>query len=153
MSDTLHIKVLYVDDEVSNLEAFKAAYRRCFTVLVASSAKEAGEILSNEEIHVLITDQKMPIATGTQLLEKAIEKYPDQSRIILSAYTDNESIISAFQKGLIHRFVLKPYDEEELKGIIQTAFETYRLKKIKNQLYLEWLTNQKELELLKKHKA
>ena len=153
MNDTLKIKVLYVDDEISNLEAFKASFRRHFTILIARSAKEAGEILSSEEIHVLITDQKMPVTTGTQLLETAIEKYPDQSRIILSAYTDNESIMTAFQKGLIHRFVLKPYNEEELKSIIQTAFETYKLKKIKNQLYLEWLNNQKELELLKKEQG
>ena len=152
MSDTLKIKVLYVDDEESNLGAFKASFRRDFTILTASSAKEAREILSSQEIHVLITDQKMPITTGTQLLETAIENYPDQARIILSAYTDNESIVDAFQKGLIHRFVLKPFNEDELREIILSAYETYNLKKIKNQLYQEWLMNQKELDLFQKKK-
>lgn len=150
MTEALHINVLYVDDEPHNLESFRASFRRHFTVFTAQSAKEAEQVLAKEEIHVIITDQKMPVTTGAQLLEKAIEKNPDQSRIILSAYTDNEAVINAFQKGLIHRFILKPFNQEELISIILTGYETYNLKKIKNKLYQDWLETQKQIELLKK---
>ena len=101
---TQNMNVLYVDDEVNNLIGFKANFRRYYNIFTASSAKEAEEILADNEIHVLITDQKMPETLGTELLERAITKYPDQVRILLSAQTDAVTVIDAFQKGLLLRF-------------------------------------------------
>jgi response regulator RpfG family c-di-GMP phosphodiesterase len=144
------IRVLYVDDEVSNLTGFKANFRRYYTVFTASSAKEAEEILAANEIHVLITDQKMPETAGTQLLESAIIKYPEQTRILLTAYADNEAIIDAFQKGLMYRYILKPYKPDELKEVIDLSYEIYSLKRIKEALYKEWVKTQEEISLLKK---
>jgi DNA-binding NtrC family response regulator len=108
-------------------------------VFTATSAKEAEEILATNDIHVLITDQKMPETLGTELLESAIVKYPDQARILLSAYADSVTVIDAFQKGLLVRFVLKPYNPDELKKVIDTSHEVYTLNKIKNSLYKEWM--------------
>jgi len=145
-----NINILFVDDEVGNLVGFKAFFRRHYNIFTAISAKEAEEILAENEIHILITDQKMPGTVGTELLESAISKYPDQVRILLSAYADSISVIDAFQKGLMLRYVSKPYNSDELKEIIDNSYEVYTLNKIKNSLYKEWLKTQQDIELLKK---
>ncbi len=147
---TQNINVLYVDDEVNNLVGFKANFRRHYNIFTAISAKEAELVLAANEIHVLITDQKMPETHGTELLENAVVKYPDQARVLLSAYADSVTVIDAFQKGLLLRFVLKPYNPDELKKIIDSSYEVYTLNKIKSSLYKEWVKTQEEIELLKK---
>ncbi|MES2679563.1 MAG: response regulator [Bacteroidota bacterium] len=141
--------VLYVDDEGNNLEVFKGNFRRHYNVFTAGSADEARIILSTREIHVLITDQKMPVTIGTQLLEEAIKVYPQQTRILLTAYAESEAILDAFQRGLIFKYVLKPYVPEKLKEIIDSAYKVYQLKQIKEQLYREWVRTQEELNLLR----
>ena len=102
---TQKINVLYVDDESNNLIGFKANFRRHYNIFTAISAKEAEEVLATNEIHILITDQRMPNTVGTELLESAIIKYPDQVRILLSAQADSVTVIDAFQKGLLLRYV------------------------------------------------
>lgn len=143
------IQVLYVDDQVNNLEGFRANFRRVYTVFTASSVDEAKQILSDNEIHVLIADQKMPGTLGTELLEDAIKEYPHQVRIMLTAYTDKEAIVDAFQKGLIYRYIFKPYNPDELKALIDNAYEIYALKQLKDNLYNEWLRTQEELEMIR----
>lgn len=149
MSKEPTINVLYVDDESVNLIGFKANFRRYYNVFTALSAVEAKEILATTEIHVLITDQRMPHTIGTKLLEDTIQEYPQQSRILLTAYADNESLIDAFKKGLLYKFVLKPYDSLELKEIIDAAYEFYSLNRLKDNLYKEWLKTQEDFILLK----
>jgi two-component system, response regulator PhcR len=138
------IRVLYVDDELNNLEAFKAAFRREFEIFTAISAVEASRILKDETIHVLICDQRMPETTGTQLLADAVKKYPDQVRILLTAYSDIEALIEAVNYGLIFKYLKKPWDENELRESIASAYEHF--------LYLDELKNAAETlrELLKK---
>ncbi len=145
------IQVLYVDDEINNLESFKANFRKLYKVHTALSADEAKVILSQNEIAVLITDQKMPGTTGTQLLEQAVQEFPMQTRIMLTAYSDKDSVFDAFHKGLIYRYILKPWQTEELKEIIDNAYEIYCLNKVKENLYQEWLKTNRELETLKKN--
>lgn len=147
------IKVLYVDDEMHNLESFKAGFRKHYQIYTAISAIVAREILSIEDIHILITDQKMPGTTGAQLLEEAVKVNPKQIRIMLTAFADNQAILDAFQKGLVFRYVLKPWDADALKKVIDQAFEVYKLNRIKELLYEEWSAAQIELELLKQKKT
>jgi response regulator RpfG family c-di-GMP phosphodiesterase len=75
------INVLYVDDEENNLEAFKASFRRYFNIFTATSVDAGKEVLKEHEIQILITDQRMPGALGTDLLAQAVQDYPDQIRI------------------------------------------------------------------------
>lgn len=95
MNDKI-INVLYVDDEQQNLISFTAAFRKDFNVFTALSAKESDSILINNQIHVLITDQRMPNTLGTELLSHVVSKYPYQSRILLTGFTDIEALIDAF---------------------------------------------------------
>ncbi len=126
--------VLYVDDEVNNLEAFKAAFRRDFSVFLASSAEEARQIMAQHEIAVLVTDQRMPAEKGTQLLRKAVETYPNQIRILVTAYSDMEAIISAVNEGYIFKYHKKPWDEEALRNSLHEACKNYKhLKELKEK--------------------
>jgi len=93
--------ILYVDDEPNNLTVFRSTFRRSFKVHVADSAKEALEFLENteDEIPLIVTDQRMPETTGVQFLEKVVEKYPETIRMILTGFSDVEAIIQAINKG------------------------------------------------------
>ncbi len=148
MQENKEIRVLFVDDEAANLNGFKANFRRHYTVFTAFSAAEARKIIAENEIHVLITDQKMPETLGTELLEAMVKEYPHQERIMLTAYSDSQAILDAFQKGQIYRYVLKPYDPEELKKLIDEAYKLYTLKRVKEKLFEEWKKNNDELNRL-----
>ena len=101
MKSQVTINVLYVDDEENNLISFKASFRRYFSIFTANSAIEAQEILSKNIIHVLITDQRMPETLGTELLAKAAKDYPDQTRVLLTAFTDIEALKDADRKSVV----------------------------------------------------
>lgn len=123
------IKVLYVDDEINNLNSFKANFRRFFEVYIADSAEEGRKILKNNEIHVLITDQRMPIQNGVQFLESIIKLNPLTIRIILTGYTDLETVVEAINKGQIYKYIIKPFDMDELISTIESAYDLYMFRK------------------------
>lgn len=117
------ISILYVDDEANNLIAFRAVFRTKYTIFTALSGLEGLDILSENNIHIIITDQRMPNMTGVEFLEEVIEKYPTPIRILLTGYTDMSAIIDAVNKGSIFRYLNKPWDEEELEAVIEKAYE------------------------------
>jgi CheY-like chemotaxis protein len=127
-------RILYVDDEVDNLIIFKAAFRRYYEVFTASSAREGMELLKNNEIHILITDQRMPEITGVEFLETIIADYPEIIRMILTGFSDVEAIIQAINKGRVYQYITKPWDVDELKITIDNAIESFRLKSENKQL-------------------
>lgn len=118
------INVLYVDDELNNLQSFHAAFRRSFTIYTALSAKEAEVILDNvNDIHVLITDQRMPETLGTELLEDAVKKYPKQIRIIVTAYPEDKDVQEAEKMQLIFGVLAKPWNADELQALIIEGYD------------------------------
>ncbi|MBI2269858.1 MAG: response regulator [Bacteroidetes bacterium] len=123
------IKVLYVDDEANNLISFKANYRKFYDIHTAGSAEEARKILRSNDIHIIITDQLMPNTTGVQFLESIIEEHPYPMRMILSAYADIEAVIEAVNKGQIYKYIMKPFQAEELKKTIDNAYSHYAFRK------------------------
>jgi response regulator RpfG family c-di-GMP phosphodiesterase len=123
------INVLYVDDEENNLIAFKANFRRFFNIHTAISAKDAFEILKTNSIHVLITDQRMPETLGTELLAQAVKDFPDQTRILLTGYSDIEALKDAVNRGQIFRYLQKPWNTDDLKKTIEDSFMVYQFKK------------------------
>ncbi len=129
--------VLYIDDEESNLRIFKAAFKHHYKIFIAKSGMEGIEVLKNEEIHLIITDQRMPKMTGVEFLEKIIPDHPDPIRIIITGFADIEDIVRALNKCGIHRYIVKPWNREELKLTIDKALETYQLKKDNGNLLAE----------------
>lgn len=123
------ISILYVDDEMINLLSFRAVYRSKYNILTAISGAEGLEILDKNEVHIVITDQRMPNMTGVEFLEKVIESHPAPIRILLTGYTDMSAIIAAVNKGNIYHYLNKPWDDKEMSRIIEEAYDVY-LKKI-----------------------
>lgn len=121
--------ILCVDDEVDNVEALERLFRKKYKVLKATSGPMALEILDQypNEITVIITDQRMPLMTGVQMLEKAIEKHPRPIRLLLTGYTDLESVIEAVNKGQISRYLTKPWDPVDLQQTVDQAVERFVL--------------------------
>jgi response regulator RpfG family c-di-GMP phosphodiesterase len=152
MEQDSKIKVLYVDDEENNLIAFKASFRRDFTIFTAISAIAAKDILAENEINVLITDQRMPVTTGSELLAEVVKQYPDQIRILLTGFSDIDALKDAINLGQIYCYLQKPWDEEELRSTIKKAFEIYRLKREQEELTQKLFTSNEQLEFYLRQK-
>lgn len=128
------IRVLFVDDEENNLKAFKASFRREMDVLLADSGLSALEILDREEVHVIVSDQRMPGMTGSEFLTIARERHPRVMRMLLTGYADLEAVVEAVNKGGIYAYATKPWDENDLRLRIHQAFEIQQLRGEKDRL-------------------
>jgi len=148
MSSEASISVLYVDDEIHNLNAFKASFRRLFNVFIAESAVEGRKILETQEIHIIITDQRMPITTGIEFLESIIPDFPEPIRILLTGYADINAVIDAINRGQVYKYIQKPWMEDDLRINIEKAFEIYSLRKENRELTESLLLANKQLEFL-----
>ena len=127
-------RMLVVDDEPDNLDLLYRTFRRSFKVLRAESGTEALKVLSEEgEVAVIISDQRMPQMKGTEFLSKTVPDFPDTVRIILTGFTDVEDLVDAINAGQVYRYITKPWDPEELKGVVNRASETYDLIKQQNE--------------------
>jgi len=121
------IKILYVDDEPDNLVGFKASLRFHYQVITAINVPQALACLNNHpDIKVVFCDQRMPDKTGVEFFEEIRVSYPLPVRILITAYTDIESIINAINKGNIYRFVKKPWVEAEIISAIEEANKFYQ---------------------------
>jgi DNA-binding NtrC family response regulator len=115
--------LLYVDDEAPNVNLFRRWFDSELTLLTASSAKEALEILEREDVGVVVTDQRMPEMTGIELLAVVATKYPNVSRVLLTAYSDRDMLLAAIQRGQVHDYVLKPWEGKELAIRLRRAID------------------------------
>lgn len=124
MSDK--IKILYIDDEPDNLVGFKASLRFHYQVITAINVPQALACLNNHpDIKIVFCDQRMPDKTGVEFFEEIRISYPLPVRILITAYTDVESIIDAINKGNIFRFVKKPWAEADIISAIEEAHKFY----------------------------
>lgn len=145
--------VLYVDDEINNLNSFKAAFRREFDIYVAQSAREGRKILDTNEIGVIITDQRMPVMTGIEFLESILTIYPDTIRILLTGFSDMNAVMDAINRGQVYKYLVKPWQNDELKMYIQNALEIYHLRKENKELAQKLQQATAELESLSKSRG
>lgn len=152
MDSSQPIHVLYVDDEENNLIAFKALFRREFKVFTALSAMEAHQIMSENEIHILITDQRMPVVNGSELLKQAVKEFPDQIRILLTGFSDFDALTEAVNKGKIYCYLQKPWDDAELRNVIKEAYGVYKAKKDKDELELNLRRTNEQMEFYLRQK-
>ncbi|GAA0536266.1 response regulator [Chitinophaga japonensis] len=147
-----HIHILYIDDEIHNLNAFKASFRRQFTVYTAESAGEARKVLSEQEVHIIISDQRMPKMTGIEFFESILEEYSEPIRILLTGYADINAVIDAINKGQVYKYFSKPWNEEELRHNIEKAYEVFSLRKENKELTAKLLDVNEKLEFLLRQK-
>ncbi|KGE12863.1 response regulator [Sphingobacterium deserti] len=146
------VTVLYVDDEENNLISFKATFRLKYDVFTAISGAKAIEIVRDNTIDVIITDQRMPEMTGVEFLEEIIKIDPDPMRILLTGYTDMAAVVDAVNKGKIFHYLNKPWSEEELDQTIQRAYELYAERKQILETYSKLEVSNEQLEFLLRQK-
>jgi DNA-binding NtrC family response regulator len=122
--------LLYVDDEVNLLAAITRFMRhKGCKLLAAASAAEAFEILATVEVDVILCDQRMPGMSGTEFLSRVKPMYPDVTRMVLSGYTDLQSVTDAVNHGAIFKFLTKPWDEDELAVAVRDGFAAHESKR------------------------
>ena len=126
--DATALPILVVDDEPDNLDAFRFSFRKSFHILTAQSGTEGLAILQKEKVAVVVTDQRMPRMTGLEFLARARAIAPDAVPIIVTAYTDVDVLIEAINQGHIYRYVTKPWDGKEMRGVLSQALERYHLR-------------------------
>lgn len=138
--------ILYIDDELGNLNVFNATFRRDYNIFMASSAAEGVELLKSTPIDLIVTDQRMPKTTGVDFLKWCKAAYPDAVRIILTGFSDTEAIITAINECGIYRYLSKPWDVDEMKLTLEKALESYQLRKDNRRLIKDLKEAKESLE-------
>lgn len=128
--------ILFVDDEVRLLRSLEQGLLdEPYHLLFAESGQQALKLLEENEVHVIVTDMRMPEMSGLALLKTVKEKYPHIVRLVLSGYTQVTTLLTAINQGEIFRFITKPWKmEQEFKGVLQQAVEYYNLQAERDRL-------------------
>jgi len=115
-------KILYVDDEAINLELLQLTFMNEFTVITAESALEGLKLLDlYPEIHVILSDLKMPVMNGLEFIKQVKQSYPDKMCMLLTGFLESEVLLEGFNQELIFRYLMKPWNKEELVATIREA--------------------------------
>jgi putative nucleotidyltransferase with HDIG domain len=127
MNETKNL--LFLDDEPNILNSLKRVFfDDDFDIVTFTTGKEAIEYLKDNEVSLIISDQRMPGMTGTEMLSQAKEISPDTIRIILTGFADMDAAVDAINSGQIFQFVFKPWNDEEIRSLVVRALEHRNLK-------------------------
>ena len=127
-------KILVVDDEPDNLDLLYRTFYRDFKVIKAQSGQAALEMLSQQDdVAVIISDQRMPGMSGTELLRVTADRYPNSIRIMLTGYTDVEDLVEAINEGKVFKYVTKPWEEDDLRTVVNQAVDTHSVLHTRTQ--------------------
>lgn len=129
--------LLIVDDEPDVLDSLRHLFHRAYRVLTAEGGEGGLEVLRENEVQVILSDQRMPGMTGDAFLGAARRLHPDAIRIMFTGYADLDSVVRAVNEGHIFRYIVKPWDPLELEGIIRQAVEQYDLLADRKRLISE----------------
>ena len=127
-------KIMIVDDESANLRLLERLFRRDYNVLTADSGEDALQILQQHDVALIITDQRMPGMSGVELLKHAAEIRPHTVRMILTGYTDVESLVEALNSGQVYKYITKPWSNDDLRLTVSRALEHYETNKARHEL-------------------
>ena len=137
---------LVVDDDPDVLDALRRLFRRDYNVYLASSAEEGFEVLQDSDIHVVMSDQRMPEISGVKFLSQVKERFPRVVRMLFTGYGDANAVIEAINQGNVYRYIAKPFDPAELKIVVSQAFEYYDIIADRESLLDELAERNVELE-------
>jgi DNA-binding NtrC family response regulator len=127
-------KIMVVDDEQANLRLLERLFRNDYHVLTAESGADALNLLEQHDVALIITDQRMPGMSGTELLKRTTAIRPHMVRIILTGYTDVESLVEAINGGHVYNYVTKPWSNDDLRLTVSRALEHYETNKARHEL-------------------
>ncbi|PZP64736.1 MAG: secretion system protein E [Azospira oryzae] len=143
--------LLFVDDEPNVLSALKRAFREeNYRLYTAANGREALAILERETIQVIISDYLMPEMNGARLLREVRTRYPDTMRILLTAHADVDAVMAAVKEGAVYKFVLKPWEDDDLRVTVARALEQYDLRMRNRELAAQNERREHEIRALAK---
>jgi class 3 adenylate cyclase len=138
--------VLIVDDEPRVLDSLEALLAMDYRVLRAERGEEALKVLAAEDVAVILSDQRMPGMTGTELLAQSRAAAPDTVRVLLTAFTDADALMASINAANIYQFLLKPWDPKELVHTVRRGVERWSLTREREQLLRDLEARNADLE-------
>src|SRR5215470_14612673 len=146
MKGTAKHTLLVVDDEPDMVHSVQDLLRFDFRVLGATRAMEGLEIMEQEQVHVVMSDQRMPEMTGVEFLKRLRETHPDTVRLLFTAYADIKAVIDSINQGSVYRYITKPWEPQELQAVLRQAVEHYELVAERKRLLAELQQKNQQLE-------
>jgi DNA-binding NtrC family response regulator len=122
--------ILFVDDEPDILDAMYDTFKGIYNVRIAASAEEALKIFNEEDIAVVISDQRMPRVKGSELLAEINRLKPHCKKILLTGYSDITASIDAINKGSVNKYIAKPCEKEEIADAVEQLVELYNVDEL-----------------------
>jgi signal transduction histidine kinase len=138
--------ILVVDDEPDVVQSIQDLLRLDYRVLGATRAADGLRLMEAEEVHIVMTDQRMPEMTGVEFLRRVRGAHPDAIRLLFTGYADIKAVIDAINQGNIYRYISKPWDPDELLAVIRQAQEQYDLLVERKRLLAELQVTNQHLE-------
>lgn len=129
--------ILIVDDEEDVLLSLRSMFRREYEVLTAPRARAALEIMQSRDVHIVVTDQRMPDMNGVDFLAEVSTRFPDVIRLMITGYMDLQSVTEAVNRGHVFRYIAKPWDPSELEAAVRQAAEQYEVLDERRRLLRE----------------
>ena len=145
----MNYKILIVDDEPSNLRALQRLLARQYTVITAGGGAEALDLILQHDFAAIICDQRMPQMTGIEFLIKAAELRQQTVRILLTGYTDVETLVEAINSGAVYQYVTKPWNNDDLVQTVRRALEHYESVRESHRAKLDLVRMQARCDALR----
>ena len=140
------VTILIVDDEPRVLDALEALLAMEYRVLRAERGDDALQVLAGEDVALVLSDQRMPGMTGTELLARSREVAPDTVRVLLTAFTDADALMASINAANVYQFLLKPWDPKELVHTVRRGVERWTLTRERERLLADLAARNTELE-------
>src|SRR5882757_7661355 len=118
--------LLLVDDEERILRSLSMLFRANYQVQATTDPKEALALVARAPVHVVVSDQKMPLMRGAELLRQVRERSPSTMRILLTGYSEVDAVVASVNEGEIFRYIAKPWDAAELRASVMEAARVAR---------------------------
>ncbi len=139
--------LLLVDDEPAVLNALRRVFHRApYTILTAASGEDGMAMLAAHDVSLILSDQRMPGMIGAEFLRHAREQSPGTMRVILTGHADVDATVQAINEGGVHRYLLKPWDDDDLRRLVVELLELHDLRRDNDRLQAELRLRNRELE-------
>ena len=129
-------KILVVDDEPANVRALERLFKQDYDVFTAGSGADALFLLEHHDMALLIADQRMPGMSGIELMQRTARLRPHMVRILLTGYTDVDSLIEAINSGYVYKYITKPWNNDDLSLTVARALEHYETTRSRHNLQM-----------------
>ena len=135
--------VLYVDDEEPNLTVFEATFGDDFQIILANSAEEALRVIDARPVAIVVADQRMPGMTGIDLCERIRSTHAHMLRMLITAYSDQQTAIDAINRGGVETYIVKPWDKNEVRSVLRAAVARAHFQKTARLMRKEMLNKER----------